>query len=59
MSRPSFLGGMGMGVITGAALGMAFMTQKMPTKRAAGKAVRTAGKTLEELVENLTTAMGR
>ena len=55
MTKHEFLRGMGMGMVAGAALGMAMAPKKrkMNLKKAAGRAIQTVG----EAVENISDAM--
>lgn len=54
MSQHPFLGGMGLGMLAGAAVGVAMSSQKKDLKRKARKAMRTVG----DLAEDLTDTMG-
>ncbi|MEQ2444789.1 hypothetical protein WMO64_15125 [Pseudoflavonifractor sp. CLA-AP-H29] len=55
MTKHQFIAGIGMGMVAGAALGMAMTgTRKREIKRAADKAIKAVG----EVVENLSDTMG-
>ena len=55
MTKHQFIAGIGMGMVAGAALGMAMTgTKKREIKRAADKAIKAVG----EVVENLSDTMG-
>lgn len=50
MTRSGFVKGMAIGVMTGAAIGMAMVPKGRNTKSAAGKALKAAG----EVIDNIT-----
>ena len=55
MTKHQFIAGIGMGMVAGAALGMAMTgTRKREIKRAADKAIKAVG----EVVDNLSDTMG-
>ncbi|WP_294552251.1 hypothetical protein [uncultured Pseudoflavonifractor sp.] len=55
MTKHQFIAGIGMGMVAGAALGMAMTgSRKREIKRAADKAIKAVG----EVVENLSDTMG-
>lgn len=55
MTKHEFLRGMGMGMVAGAALGMAMAPQrrKMNLKKAANKAMRSMGSAMENITESM------
>lgn len=54
MEKMDFFRGMGIGLVTGAAIGVAMMPRKRSLRNSAGKTIRAVG----DVVENITSAMG-
>lgn len=54
MDRTDFFRGMGIGLVTGAAIGVAIMPKKRSLKSSAGKTIRA----VSDVVENISSAMG-
>ena len=54
MEKAEFFRGMGIGLVTGAAIGIAMMPKKRSLKSSAGKTIRAVG----DVVDNITSAIG-
>jgi len=54
MEKYDFFRGMGIGLVTGAAIGVAMMPKKKSLKSSAGRTIRAVG----DVVENISSAMG-
>lgn len=54
MTKHQFISGIGLGMVAGAALGMAMSTtKKREIKRAADKAIKAVGEVVENISENM------
>lgn len=53
MNNKQFFKGIGLGMVTGAAIGMALAPRPKSMKSAAGKAIKAVGDVVENIAENI------